>query len=412
MSAISLLRHRPGLRNLWLALSLSYTGSGLALTALLLYVQKTQGTGLAVAGILLAITLPRLLGPLAGSIADRTDLRRLMIDCDLGQAAFFALLALLPSYGLLIALATLTTLLQTAYAPARTAALPNLVEEEELLRANALIGIAFNMQIAVGPLVGGLLFAAGGASLALGVNAGTFLVSAALTALVPPIAPSPAGSDRPGLLRSTGEGLGSAMRHPVTRAVVLTLFFGLVFLAMDNVALVFLVRDTLGNGAVAFGLASTAFGVGMLVGALALLGRQRLGAATLWLLGLVLTAIGTLLTGIAPAIGFVIAFQLLAGSGNGIDNVANETLLQQRLPRAMLGRVFGLTNTAANAGAGLAYLLGGVLVDLTSARAVFVIAGIGGLVVTAAGTPALLRSRDTSLGDGAEQLASERAAEP
>ena len=78
----------------------------------------------------------------------------------------------------------------------------------------------------------------------------------------------------------------------------------------------------------------------------------------------------------------------------------------------MLGRVFGLTNTAANAGAGLAYLLGGVLVDLTSARAVFVIAGIGGLVVTAAGTPALLRSRDTSLGDGAEQLASERAAEP
>ena len=81
--------------------------------------------------------------------------------------------------------------------------------------------------------------------------------------------------------------------------------------------------------------------------------------------------------------GFVIPFQVLAGAGNGVDNVASETLIQQRVPGPMLGRVFGLTGTAANAGASAAALLGGTLLDLTSPRTVLVIGGVGGLIVTA-----------------------------
>jgi MFS family permease len=202
------------------------------------------------------------------------------------------------------------------------------------------------------------------------------------------------------VIRSTREGFGYAMRNPFTRVVILTLLFGLIFLAMDNVALVFLVRDTLDGGAVAFGLASTAFGVGMVVGALTLFGHQRFSAVTLYLGGLAITGVGTLVTGLAPAIGFVVPFQALAGAGNGVDNVANETLLQQRVPRPMLGRVFGLTNTAANAGAGIAALIAGVLLDLTSPRTVLVTAGIGGLAVTLIAVRSLARTRagDTSAG--------------
>ena len=93
--ALALLRARPQFRALWAALALSYTGSGAALTVLTLYVQQTHGTGTAVAALLIAGTAPRLLGPLAGSLADRFDLRRLMIGADLGQVAIFGLLALL-----------------------------------------------------------------------------------------------------------------------------------------------------------------------------------------------------------------------------------------------------------------------------------------------------------------------------
>lgn len=79
MKPLGLLRERPGVRNLWLALALSYTGSGASLTALTLYAQRTQGTGIAVAAIVVALTIPRLLGPVAGTLADRWDLRRLMV---------------------------------------------------------------------------------------------------------------------------------------------------------------------------------------------------------------------------------------------------------------------------------------------------------------------------------------------
>jgi MFS family permease len=120
----------------------------------------------------------------------------------------------------------------------------------------------------------------------------------------------------------------------------------------------------------------------MVTGALALLRRRALSAAAIYLVGLLLTGVGTLLTGIAPAIGLVVVLQALAGLGNGIDNVASETLIQQRVPRAMLGRTFGLVTTAAFAGSGLASVIGGVLLDLTSPRTVLITAGVGGLAVT------------------------------
>src|SRR6201994_1629569 len=102
--ALALLRRHRQFRALWGAVALSYIGSGAANTALTLYVQQTRGTGTAVAVFLLASNAPRLLGPLAGGIVDRVDLRTLLVGCDLGQAVAYALVATLPSFGILCAL--------------------------------------------------------------------------------------------------------------------------------------------------------------------------------------------------------------------------------------------------------------------------------------------------------------------
>src|ERR1700742_4382126 len=157
---LALLRRNHQFRALWGAVALSYIGSGAANTALTLYIQQTRGPGPAVAVSLIASNIPRLLGPLAGGVADRVDLRSLLVACDVGQAILYALVATLPSFGLLIALVALATVLQTSYGPARTAIVPNLVEPEELIPANALFGTASNLYVAVGPLIGGLLFRA------------------------------------------------------------------------------------------------------------------------------------------------------------------------------------------------------------------------------------------------------------
>jgi MFS family permease len=389
--ALALLRRRPQFRALWAAIGLSYAGSGAATTALTLYVQQTRGTGTAVATFLIASQLPRLLGPLAGGIADRVDLRAMMVGCDFGQAAVFALIATLPSFGVLIALTALATVLQTSYGPARTAMVPNLVEPDELITANALLGTATNLYVAVGPLVGGLLFATIGPSAALAVNAVTFLGSAALTTTLPPMA---AETEHEGFLTATATGARFIWGNQVLRTVSISLALLVSFLAVDNVALVFLVRDTLGGSAFAYGLIEAVFGVGMLAGSFWIMrgGGGGWVATRLYLLSCSLCSVASIGSGVAPSLAALAPVQAVAGSGNGIEIVASETIIQQQVPRGMIGRVYGFTSSMTSLGLGIAMVGGGLLVDATSPRTTFLIAAAGGLVVTLAAAPTLLRA--------------------
>jgi MFS family permease len=391
--ALALLRRRPQFRALWAAIALSYAGSGAATTALTLYVQQTRGTGTAVAAFLIASQAPRLLGPLTGGIADRTDLRTVMVGCDVGQAAVFAAIATLPSFGVIVALAALAAVLQTSYAPARSAMVPNLVEPEELIQANALLGTATNLYVAIGPLVGGLLFAAIGPSAALAVNAATFLGSAALTTRVP-ATPPPTDAEHEPLLRAARSGARFVWGNPLLRTVTFSLFLLVAFLAVDNVALVFLARDTLGGSAFAYGLIESCFGIGMLSGSFWIL-RGRGGgwaAPRLYLLSCSLTSAASVGSGLAPSLGVLAPVQAVAGSGNGIEIVASETIIQQQVPRGMIGRVYGFTSSTTSLGLGIAQGLGGLLLDATSPRATFLIAAAGGILVTLAIAPTLLRA--------------------
>jgi len=82
------------------------------------------------------------------------------------------------------------------------------------------------------------------------------------------------------------------------------------------------------------------------------------------------------------------------GIGIAAVDVAVSTVLQRTVPPAMLGRTFGNLYGAVGLAAGLSYVLGGLALNVTSARVVFVVAGAGGLLVTAATAAVLLwRSR-------------------
>ena len=160
------------------------------------------------------------------------------------------------------------------------------------------------------------------------------------------------GRERESVLASTRTGLRHAFANPVTRVVTLALLFMFAFVAIDNVALVFLVRDTLSGGSAAYGIVSAIFGVGMLLGLVGVMRRTRTPPTVLYLLALGLSSVGTLATGVAPGITLVALAQLASGGGNGIEIVASETIFQQHVPRHLLGRVYGLTATAVAVGSG------------------------------------------------------------
>ncbi len=343
--------------------------------------QSSEGTGAAVGTLLLAQALPRLLGPFAGALSDRADLRKLMVACDIGGAVVFGVLALLPPFGVILVLAALGTALQAPYSPARSTFIAALVSQDETATAYAIENTAFNLQVAIGPVIGGLLFAAFGAGTALAIDAASFLVSAFLISRVP--FTRTIAATRTGIWREVREGVGFAFGSPVIRALTITLFLAVSFLAMTDVALPFLVRDVLGGGPAAYGLATGAFGIGMLAASLTLAFRPGRSAAHVYIAGIVTSGLGALVTGVAPNIGTAVAFNGAAGVGNGIDNIASTTLTQRHVPPEMLGRVFGTLGTAAYAGQAVASPLGGVFLDLTSPRTVIIASGVGALLMVA-----------------------------
>ena len=379
----NLLRLSPTFRRLWLARTFSNVGDGVAFVALVLLVHNRDKTGLAVGSLLLVQAIPRFLGPVAGTVADRVEQRALMIACDLTNAALFGAIAFwTPSLPILLVLACASSCVDTLFSPAGRSALPALVSRDYLLQANAWLGTSFNLQLALGPMIGGAIVLALGPGGALAVNTASFLVSAVILSRLPPLR-SVDDEVQQGFLTTGVEGLRFAWRTPVVRAVILALFFAVAFAAMDNVALVFLVRDTLGGGPLAFGLLSAAYGVGMVAASAGLSLRQfGISAGAIFLLGWFFSGVGILATGLAPLLVVGGIGQVVAGLGNGAENIGVETLLQRIVPRALLGRTFGVASTAAFGGSTLAYAVSGFLLDLTSPRTVFVIGGSGVLAVT------------------------------
>lgn len=366
------------------ARAISFVGDGASATALLLYVQQRTENGLSVGALVAAATLPRLVAPLAGTLADRTDQRLLMIRTDLGQAAAFLCIAVfLPPLPLLLALVAVASLLAGLGRPASSSLVPRLVGPDELLRANAWVGIALNLQIAFGPALGAGMFTALGVRGALVVNAATFLASALLLRrlTVSPADPLQAQS----FIADFKEGIALVFRDRLLRTIVITLFLGVLFAAVDNVALVFLVRDELHASSLAYGIVATSFGIGMVALAVALTRVQAEQPFALYMGGLVVNGVGMVATGFATGTWMAGSMQGVAGAGNAAINVGGDTLIQRHAPPAMMGRAFGLVATAAVFGGGLAALIGGGLVVLVGARTTFVIGGLGILASAALG---------------------------
>ena len=155
----------PGFRNLFFATLASSAGTLVAAVALAIDVQDRTNSGPWVAAVVVVEFLPTIfVGLLLGPLLDRLERRSLMIAADAARVGVFVALPFAPNAATVVALAAVAGLATGFFRPAVYAGLPNLVPDEELPRANALLQGIENVSWAVGPLVGGVLTAAAGPS--------------------------------------------------------------------------------------------------------------------------------------------------------------------------------------------------------------------------------------------------------
>ncbi|WP_194909555.1 MFS transporter [Catenulispora rubra] len=346
------LAHRRDLRLVLTAGLVSTAGDWILVTGLGYSVYALTGSTVASAVAVMATFAPQvLLGPIAGVFADRWGRKRTMVTTNVLLAlGLLPLMAVRHANQVWIVVAVLVWegAVRQFFAPAEQALLPRLVDDSELITANALVGQSRDLSRLVGAAAGGVIAAAGGIGAVALADAGSFAVAAVLIRFV----------------HATGQVEQHLSRH--VRDVVQELADGLRFVARRNALrtlMVFVLLSSIGEGVMgtlfapfvrhvlhgdsqAYGLIAAVQAIGGILGGLAVasLGQrippQRMlafGAVTFGAVDLAIFLYPLGYTALWP----VAVCMVLAGLPGALTIAGLYTLFQQHTTDDYRGRVFG-----------------------------------------------------------------------
>jgi MFS family permease len=362
-------------RALWAAQVLSVGGDQLARVALTVLVYAHTGSALLAAVAYAASIAPQFLGGLLLSgLADRWPRRNVMIVCDLARAPLAVLMAVpgMPT-GALIGLLCAVTALGAPFGSARAAIVPDVLGDAFPL-GTAITMTTYQAAQVAGFVAGGAVVGLFGARIAICIDAGTFLASAAIVALGVRHRPAPA-ADRsaPAADRSAptaerraaenGDGLLATARLLLgQRAVRVPLLLGLLSAAYNvPEAIAVPLARAAGGGPVAASMVMAAPALGAALGVLALtmfIGpdlRQRMTTPLAFGACAILTA-----AALRPGLAGILVILLASGLCDSYQVGANAAFVAA-VPDERRGQAFGLAIAGMQLGQGAAMVLAGAV---------------------------------------------------
>jgi MFS family permease len=384
------LRHR-NFAWFWAGQSASIAGNGIFRVALPLEVLRVTGNPFDLALVLAVDQLPTLLFLLVGgALVDRISRRLIMLASDLMNGLVLLVVTMLIATGQvqlwhLLVLSLLSGIATAVYLPASSAIVADILPAPLLGPGNSMMSLSQSVgQFLFGPLVGGVIVAVAGIDWAFGVDAVTFLASAGCLAMVRGLAPVRSPDERASVLTEVQVGL----RYTRSRR---WLWWNMVAIGLANLAgylplfvvLPLLVTDVFGQGSLALGLIYAGSGIG---GVLASLYARRSASTARPLLVMWLAlAIGSLsicLLGASPVVWVAVVFSATMWAGVTYGNIVWFTLLQERVPSELLGRIMSLDLLFSIAMGPVAFFLGGLGAHRFGARTTLIAGGLVALACT------------------------------
>ena len=384
MGHVALLRRNASFRLLFLATLGSLLGTWLATIALTVDVWDRTHSGSWVSALLISVFLPTLVvGLLVGPLLDRLERRRLMVASDLLRALVFVALPFVHSPAAIVALATVTGLANAVFRPAVNAGLPNLLDERDLEKGNALFQTVENLAWAAGPLVGGAIVATSGTHIAYWINALSFVVSAALIRAIPARLLQSAVALSRGHWRDLADGFAVARRSHALRTVAVAWSVAMLGSACIDVGEIVIAKDSFHAGDFGFGLLFGAGGVGLAIGSFVggmLAERRSIGF--LYGPSIALMALGYGAAAVSPNVWVAACAVVVAGTGNGAASLYNVLFIQRGVEDAFRGRAFTLVMSLTYAVLGPAMAVAGPLTTALGGRWIW---GIGAFAYLVSG---------------------------
>ncbi len=370
--------------------AVSVAGDMAAFVALLLRL-RPEGSGW-VAALLAAQLLPVVaLAPLAGRVVDHVESRQVLLAALAGQAVVAVPLALLSSPWATVALFAVLSGFAVFAGPARSSLVPVITGEDEARRGYSRVATGTSTGYIIGPIVGGVLTATLGVTVALLIDAGSFVVLTVAVWLMrvrrPPADAPDAHAERRG-------GFAIIRRSKVLSLALVISAVAISCAVVDNVAAPYRFVNQLGGSSTVYGAYLTLWGAGAFVGTQVLPRLPKGRTETALAAGNLLIGAGTAGIGLAATVPVAFVASVVGGFGNGLANVSESALIAAHTPASHRGRVFASAGAIMQVAIGAGTVAAAPLVAVLGANHAMILGGALATVVAAFGVAVSLRRTD------------------
>jgi len=380
-------------RNFWLyaiGRLVSLTGTGIQDIALPLFILDLTGSGTIMGTFMIITIAPRLiLYPIAGVVGDRVNRKLIMVWTDFGRGAVILILALLATRDLitiplLFGAQFVVSLMNALFGPATMAMLPDIVEENDLTRANSTMGAINSMSYIVGPALGGIIYGLGGIKIAFLINGVSFIASGVSELFIKYHQKTKKLGKIHEVIEDLKEGICFIKVH---RGLLVLMIFALVinflYSPLFAVLLPYVSRIVIKFSSEQFGMLQTSFMAGILIGNIiigTLLAKSKvekmLNRGLLAQMGFTFVFVALIFPQIVGRLGYAswtLFFALsltfvFMGLFNAFVNTPIMVELQKLTPPEFRARVFSVIEVAAQGIVPIGFGIMGILLDLVPAH--------------------------------------------
>lgn len=363
---------------------ISLFGNAIQRFSMSLYILDLTGSAAVFSTILAISTIPYILfAPIAGFLADTVNRKKIMVYLDFFSAALMAAYSIILFSGkdnqiIVTTVMFLLSVIYTLYSPSVTACIPQIVEEEKLPSANAIIQQVGSIVNIVGPIIAGLLYSFAGIKVILIINAISFLLSAILELFLDiPDLPVKEKFVNP-ISKSIKEMKKSFIYLKEKKKIVLGI---IISYALTNIFVVpilsvvspYFIKVKMNFSSTIYGFTEAIFVLGMIIGGLIIAFKPKLFKMkkihkTMYpmILSIIVMAIATYL----KVENKLIILGLYALGGLGImlslslSNLISLTFIQTEVKKEMLGKVSAFSTAVATASVVPGQIIYGQLIEL------------------------------------------------
>ena len=357
----------------------------LALSFMVLY---TTGSTVKMGTVLAAALIPSLiLGLVAGTFIDRCNRKMIIVGADFFRGIIISFVAIFYYIGFLnfymiIVSQVLLSINSAFFDPTVSAVIPQIVEKDELIKANSKHQFIYGFSTIIGPAAGGVFIATFGYTFIFAVNAVSFFLSAIFELFLKLPLNHRSCETKAKFTKEMVEGYRYIFKK---RSLMILLFMiGVIhfFVGYIEVFIPVIALSFKENGPKALGLFHTSFGVGTILITFVLSIKAlfwdegKVLFASVFTIGIVFILIAIPETFLIKSVFAYLPLFVLLGCSIILAGVSFKTLLQKNVETGFSGRVFSIAGSIGNSSIPLAMITFGFLLEFFSLHNLLYLCGL------------------------------------